>query len=104
MVEMKNQMDGFAKTEQITNEKVSTIENSVAELVEQGKGVKTQMTEMKKQIQETDDDVISHNFVSGWKVSPTVYNVYWGPVKIYRVPRPGFGKILPGKKPSPRFF
>ena len=27
-----------------------------------------------------------------------------GPVKIYRVPRPGFGKNLPEKKSSPPFF
>ena len=83
VVDMKEQMDGFAKTEEITNEKVSKIEDRVAELVEEGKEAKTQriatkklvdevkaqeiatkklVDEVKTLVQKTDVDVISHSW------------------------------------------
>ena len=39
-----------------------------------------------------------HDYSGIWR------QVSKGPVKIYRVPRPGFGKNLPEKKSSPPFF
>ena len=86
VVDMKEQMDGFAKTEEITNEKVSKIEDRVAELVEEGKEAKTQgiatkklvdevktqeiatkklVDEVKTWVQKTEDDVML--LIAGWK-------------------------------------